>query len=498
MLAIFPSYFQLPDQFTPIYSLIKEHYPISDKMGRCKTSNEDRKMLKYNLFAAMLLLLLACNPSDFGASYNSTTTSPSSTSTIYQKYSCEQNFTTAPPMVDFLFLWDNSTSQYFVTSETKAALNNLVNTISTSFNYRILIAPLLPYPDAPLFLVTYDTEGLNSYAQSLIISKENAADKLSQFINYHGKELGLSTTLNLLATHFSNGIFRQNAYTNVVIMSNGDDQTKTTSETVKIAYATQEANSLLDFATQTLHSTKMRFLSITAHSSCGTGFTQNIVYRKVSELVNSSSDAFDICNQSFTNIFNDINSSIKDTVTAHTYNYWPIRDSDTEPIDIDSITITDNKGNTIPRCSSSSCTNGFYYTDSVRTVNTRISPSAGEPFTGYSVQLFGDDFLVTYPDCLNVQYDTKTYYYGYAVLPYKPLDGSIQVTINSASIPNDSSNGWTYLGYASNLNMRVVSPSDPTKDTPADSKSGYFVQLHGDAVYHSGDTISVTCLPTTQ
>ena len=87
---------------------------------------------------------------------------------------CSQ-FTLIKPRVDFLFLWDNTSSQTFVTNETKAALSNTINYISDRFDFHILMAPLVPLPgsgiDDVAYLITSSTFGLGQSAINIRVEK---------------------------------------------------------------------------------------------------------------------------------------------------------------------------------------------------------------------------------------------------------------------------------------------------------------------------------------
>ena len=75
------------------------------------------------------------------------------------------------PKVDFLFLWDNSSSQLFVNDATKKALNDTVNYISSDFDYHIMIAPLLGAGNQYSALFVDSDAGLTSDAKSLIYNQ---------------------------------------------------------------------------------------------------------------------------------------------------------------------------------------------------------------------------------------------------------------------------------------------------------------------------------------
>ena len=86
------------------------------------------------------------------------------------------NFTLIKPEVDFLFLWDNSTSSVFINDQTKAALNNTIDLVSSRFDYHMLLAPLVGSGNANAKLISETPDGLSSSALSMKIDRALAAD----------------------------------------------------------------------------------------------------------------------------------------------------------------------------------------------------------------------------------------------------------------------------------------------------------------------------------
>ena len=106
------------------------------------------KYLKYkiNLVILLLCLLHSCGQETFAPKQNKDADIPP-LQVKNNTFQCS-SFTLIKPPVDFLFLWDNSSSTTFINSQTKASLNNLINNVSERFDYNILMAPLI----ASLFL----------------------------------------------------------------------------------------------------------------------------------------------------------------------------------------------------------------------------------------------------------------------------------------------------------------------------------------------------------
>lgn len=74
--------------------------------------------------------------------------------------------------------------------------------------------------------------------------------------------------------------------------------------------------------------------------------------------------------------------------------------------------------------------------------------------------------------------------FNYVVMDQKPMVSSIVVKKNGVTIPQSSSNGWSYVGYLSN---------QPTSYAPTSGniRTGYFIKLNGSAVYKGSDQISI-------
>lgn len=441
------------------------------------------------------------------------------------------SFTLIRPQVDFLFLWDNSTSTNFINEGTRAALNNTIELISDRFDYHIMISPLLGSGNANSSLVAYNTTGLGASALSMQIDRSQAGAALSQLPIVQGSyEAGVDRAVSLISSNISNGVFRQGAYTMVVVMSNQDDnswvQGAFPTSFDRNNYINQKIAELMCLrgnysgacSGQTLNSLQMRFFSIVAHSEdCGGSqpqFDSNIVYKTMSELAysipytngnpspQSSSypyDSYDICDVSnFATIFDGINNSIQDQVIAHKYDYWPVASSGAPAINPNAISVFKN-GSQLTRLTEPVApgANGFVFINSVLTnQNTRYEPTPGEPYTGYMVRLYGNA-RVTYPECLNINTETAIEYFGYVHLQSKPFEPSIQLTIDGQSIPNSSTNGWTLLkngsepAFYSSFNIKIQSPTNDAQAFPAVNRSGYFLKLHGSAVHSNGAVINV-------
>lgn len=440
------------------------------------------------------------------------------------------SFTLIRPQVDFLFLWDNSTSTNFINPSTQAALNNTIDLISDRFDYHIMISPLLGSGNSNSKLITYDPNGLGSSALSMKIDRSQASNALSQLPTVQGNyEAGVDRAVSILGSNISNGVFRQGAYTMVVIMSNQDDNSWVSgafpTSYDRNAYINQKINDLMclrgnysgSCSGQSLNSLQMRFFSIVAHSqSCGGSqpqFDSNLVYKKMSELAYSIPytngnpspisgsypyDSTNICNVgNFANIFDGINNSIQDQVISHQYDWWPIASSGSSSIDPNEIVVTKG-GTTLNKLTEPVApgVTGFTFTNSVQTQNTRYAPTSGEPYTGYMVKLYGNA-RVTYPECLSVQTQTPKEYFGYVNMVSKPYEPSITLKIDGQTIPKSTTNGWSLMqsggqpSYYGTFNIKIEGPGDYDQGYPALNKSGYFLKLNGNAVYSNSSVVDV-------
>jgi len=464
------------------------------------------------------------------------------------------SFSLVKPKVDFLFLWDNSTSSVFINEQTKQALNATIDSISSRFDYHILMAPLISSSSNINYqakLISENTNGLSSSALGIKIDRTLAAQSLNFSAAPGSVEKGIRRSINIIKNNVSNGIFRANSYLYIVLMSNEDDSSWENfppAELDRINYLNAKEKELLclrgNYQPQSgscsgidLNSSQLRFMSITAFSSPLGGscpgvnsWKKGTTYQNFSKRIYSAPyttgesrqtdqdgrsdgmfDAYDICSQtSFSNIFNGINSSINDTLIRHKYNYWPVASSGAANIDPNEIRVLKD-GVQIPRLTPpvSAGANGFTYTNTIQTVPLRFQPSLAEFFTGYVVRLYGNA-IVTYPECIKVTTQTPKEWFGYVNLQTKPLESSIQLKINGQVIPRSSSNGWQLLKsggqpqFFSSKNIKIQGPGNfcPSNSTtycsasPSLNKSGYFLQLFGNAVYSNGATIEIIYDPS--
>ena len=217
-------------------------------------------------------------------------------------------------------------------------------------------------------------------------------------------------------------------------------------------------------------------------------------------------DSFDICTTSnFLAVFNSINNAIRPDLLQHLYGYWPIVITNnasyfsTNDVDPAKITVKKVLANGPEVLISPSAGDGFEYIGFQTNFNIREKvggvANPGEPYTGFFLKLNGNAKAL-YPEYIKITTTTKTHYYGYVKLDYKPVISSIKLVINGKDIPQSDTNGWSYLGddYATK-NIRITSPTNTTEDYPAVSKTGWFLKVSGSAVYSNSADVNVYYLP---
>ena len=481
--------------------------------NKMKKTNNDLQKFIATFFSIMLIFgLTSCAKEEFGA--NKVVDEFDSPSIWTDTTNRCSSYSLNKPQVDFLFLWDNSSSQLFVNSQTKEALNNTIELIATSrFNYHILMAPLIGEGNNDTFLVAENPDGLSSDALNKLVGQSEAANKLSTFPTTAGSvEHGLQRTIDLINLNRSNNIIRSNTYLIIILMSNGDDLKYTdmgyVSGAETDAYIQSTKGQLLNIRDNILHNPMMRFISLVPFTQCATGYKANYSYKKMSKLIyeapypngiasptdqtSSNPDSYDICGINFTHLFDGVNNSLQDTVVSHVYNFWPITGPGGQTFDPNQVTVTKSTGQEIPQSS----TNGFTVLDGIQyNHNLRFFPDPANPpieqFTGHLIALHGEANYVKYPECLIIKTQAPTDYYGYVHLHSNPLVSSIQLTIDGQSISQSLTNGWELIGYKSSQNIKVISPTNPTPATPAENKTGYFLKLHGSAIFSNGISIKV-------
>jgi hypothetical protein len=349
-------------------------------------------------FLAVLLLLASCGKEMFQANKvdKSTVSNPLGHTSTNK---CSE-YTLIRPPVDLLFLWDNSTSTNFINNGTKEALTKIVNYMSDRFDYHVVIAPLIG--DGTKYFFSRNTMNPSGFS---VIDKSQAANVLSTMEKVAGGgEYGASKARDLIRNNINNNVFRTEAYTLVVTLSNDDDTTPYIGINYPIPsyqtyYAQDLSHDLLclrgnysgsqyrtsntaSFSRKStfnqsctgapqLNSLMFRYMTIAAldGSRCSSSninqYTVNKVYKHMSNLIYSESysngtasptddsfrnksssegvDSFDICLEQYTHIFDGINNAVQDKVVKHVYNFWPVAGLQ-DSVDESTINVTLNNG----------------------------------------------------------------------------------------------------------------------------------------------------------
>ena len=221
----------------------------------------------------------------------------------------------------------------------------------------------------------------------------------------------------------------------------------------------------------------------------------------------SSKDSVDLCSGNYKSLFTSINNSIKAVVVGHKYDHWKISSASEAQIQNNDITVTkilaDGQKINVPIGSQ----NGFEYIGHKSNRNTRYAVmrdtnndgipeevlDPGEPQTGLMIQLNGSA-RIEYPECIIAKTRTPTEYFGYIALPREPQVSTISVTVNGQNLPQNTTSGWSYVGWRDILNIKVPGSTNASVNPPL-NKTGYFIQLHGDAILTNGDDITVHYKP---
>lgn len=503
--------------------------------------------MKKSLFLIAGFLLVSCTKQEFVANKSPqlSTINPLNTTSTQL---CSQH-TLISPKVDVLLLWDNSSSATFINASTRNSFNQLISSVSEKFDYHILSAPLISTNTNTLYeasLVVKDAASVSGVS-GIIRSKEQASSALSFTTASGSYEPGVDRATSIILANRSNGIFRNDAYTIIVVMSNGDDtsceistglsECATSDWTSRMQTKIDKLLCLRGNSSITncgsvasgitpLNSSMMRFINIAPLTSCSSGLgLRNARYRKVAKSLyeapytngwptsndninpfmsgsTSYPDNYDICSIDFNHIFDGVNTAIKQTLIKHVYSFWPVTGTNTS-LDPDTLRVVRDDGKVlVNRTGDSNPSDGFAYIGPQTNHYTRSLPTQGEVFTGQMIQLFGtnDNDLVVYPRCLTVTYDAVKTQYGYIYLnkgePYVP---TIEVRINGVVVPQSSTEGWDYLGLqftnALDQNLKIVYPPGSTSQT-----SGYFLRLNGSYKFKNtaGSAVSVNVYYTSK
>ncbi|MBA2403391.1 MAG: hypothetical protein H0V66_01360, partial [Bdellovibrionales bacterium] len=175
----------------------------------------------YSLF--LLLALAGCGAEQFGTTPQSTS-NQSNPLQVYQQASCSGH-TLIKPAVDILYVVDNSQSNYWISGSVKTGIQNTISSISNQFDYRVIGTPLLETSggnDDYQILPKDPTSLPGSIPSTKVLTSASQFTFFSNIVSGQ-PEAGLRRVQEFIADHQSDGLFRQNAYLFIVLVSNGRD-----------------------------------------------------------------------------------------------------------------------------------------------------------------------------------------------------------------------------------------------------------------------------------
>ncbi len=424
------------------------------------------------------------------------------------------DYTPIKPIVDILFVLDNtgSKTQYIYGTDHATLITSLQSTIDIlsdrDYDYHLVIVPLEQVGgEDKIQLIVDNPTGLSTDMLGHVVPRDN----IEFFEQQAGssKEKGFQRAYDIITNNRSNGVFRNEAYTYVVVLSNEDDDWDQVGPYPSPVDDMTDRNLWLTNYTNlstTLVSEQFRFMSIIGQNTCSVVDRKAPRYQWMSDQiyqaqlgsnsaldqgVSPTPDSYDLCELNFSHMFDGVNSSILITKTPHSYDHWPIYNTTGITYDTANIQAWKNTGASLTQ---GDTTNGFTYLGNA-TRDTRYAPTAGEPYTGHLLQLYGDGRII-YPECLYVQTVEPASYYGFVALDRKPELSTVVLKINGVTHSQSATNGWQYIGYLSSKNVKILSPSEPgTEGTPALLKTGYFLQLNGTAIFTNNSSVSVEYIP---
>jgi len=469
-------------------------------------------MKKNILLILTLLMMFSCGEEILTTGAQSGSTEVGSQQ-VTNLQNCAQMQLDKPP-VDILYVLDNSGSTVSKDFQSiKSGITNTINSISNEFDYHIYITPLIGRSSTPITkypLVVNDTTSLPSTNQ-LNIRTIDSLSKNDFFPQPSGgqREIGFERSYDIITSNRSNGIFRSNAHTIVVLVSTEDDDGGITyvggnPSPYNQNYFNARRNQFLSLKNSPMNAETFRFISVVPFTNnCKTNYRRGNKYIEMSQAIyntlapqyknDPARDTKNLCSNDINGIFTSVNTAIRSVVTGHKYDHWLISNATNgSQIQEDDITLTKVLSNgsqvNIPRSSS----NGFRYLGYRSNQNTRYSPTVGAPVSGLVVRLNGNA-RVNYPECVIAQTKSPIEYYGWAVIQRQPIQSSIVVKVNGNTINKSNSNGWSYSGYFDSKNIKIN--HNGASNQPGVFKSGYFIQLHGSAIVSNGDLVEVFFTP---
>lgn len=477
----------------------------------------------WSAFFLSALLLSSCSQEQFGTAAQKISNPVTSVQTLEQR-SCS-NLTLINPEVDILYVIDNSSSNWYVPSEVKSAIQNTISSISADFDYRVIGTPLLATSSGNNDYQVLVKNSAN-FPSALNAKRVNSASEFNFFTGQpiqSSQESGLQRVRDFITAHNTDGLFRQNAYLFIILVSNGRDTTVEQGASWNPQETTLIGNgqngtmygdrlNALKQVKSSLNSRQFRLFSLTPStvggSSCPSGYlTANKSYVQMSKDLyldhtpaiddqgsTNYPDHYNLCSGSVSGVFASVNASIKKIVIPHKYRYWPVTMSAT--VGLDDATLQVYKEN--PSSGKVLMNRGSQWRliANPGNVNTRIEPSPGEPTNAPNVIEFLNGNDIVYPDCISMTSATNTEYFQYIVLTKPAVQNDPQnpivVKINGVAIPTSA---YAYTGYQQfPINIKVA--HNGYLETPEQLRSGYMIKIiDSNYYYKSGDNVEVGFKP---
>lgn len=435
---------------------------------------------------------------------------------IHQQASCSRSFD-SKHFVDIVYVVDNSNSSFFISKDIKDAVLSSIAGISKDLDYRIVMTTLLKTANGndEFHVLASNPTTLPEYASSKRVSS------VSEFLVYFNKvqssqERGLESVRSFIAEHSSmtpasDRLLRQGAHLFIILLSNGRDTDVElgvlgrSGETVQNTLVYNERKDSFLNLKASLSSQQFRLLSFVPFSGCmKSGFkTSEKSYIQMSkELYNQTPfptdqsnnltpDSYDLCSE--LSSLRGINAIIHQAIGLNIYKRWPITFTDSE-IFLNSNQIQVYKSSPSSRPELLSDSSWSYVSNQNQAFfNTRILPTEGEQTSARHLIEFTTGNEVEFPECIQIASTEYPEYFGYIVVEKNPEISSMVVKINDKIIPQNSTNGWSYLGEQIR-NIKVQHKN--SSDQPASIRSGYLIKLNGsNNYYEAGDNVELHYQP---
>ena len=485
-----------------------------------------KKIMWFLSLLVILNLIISCGNEQ---QFSSPTVAKSDSACDYNYYlenSVQTKFSIVGPKVDFIFIWDNSTSMSnYKNNLLMKKVNESVNRLSDIFDVHMLFAPLLKVGDENIdngHYIADNSDGLDNSIRNKLILKENINSSISNFPKKSGsKERGFERTIELLNQNKNNGFLRKNSHTIIVLISTGDD-------TNSSQLVNQVATTMINIKSEIGNKRQFRFVSIVPHTdSCLIPTTKKSTrYIELSKTIfnyfkNNSPkhglsstdtypDSFNACddNQIIRSI-ETINETIN--IDDHIYQYWPIAPSSFEldPTKID-VKKVDTRNNRIVQIQENN-TNGFKYIGKKEVLNIGEPPTEQDIENSHFIQLF-NEAKVFYPDYLVVKTQSPKNFFGFVRLQFKPYLKNLYLEIDGKTVPRlkNDPNGWEVVCKGKIINeqcdsgpieqeIKIETPDDwPAYRLKGEKSSGYFLKLGKNVVYSNNSVLRVRYLPNSK